>query len=58
MSRHLDFRSSSLSKDRSKDEILSAFKTRIANNRQTEFNTACREVEKIALLRLQDMLPN
>jgi OHCU decarboxylase len=45
-------------KGRSKDEILSAFKTRIANDRQTEFNTACREVEKIALLRLQAMLPN
>jgi OHCU decarboxylase len=45
-------------KGRSKDEILLAFKTRIANDRQTEFNTACREVEKIALLRLQDMLPN
>ena len=45
-------------KGRIKDEILSAFKTRIANNRQTEFNTACREVERIALLRLQDMLPN
>ncbi|WP_457302294.1 2-oxo-4-hydroxy-4-carboxy-5-ureidoimidazoline decarboxylase, partial [Phyllobacterium sp. P5_D12] len=45
-------------KGRSKDEILSSFETRIANNRQTEFNTACREVEKIALLRLQDMLAN
>jgi OHCU decarboxylase len=45
-------------KGRSKDEILSSFKIRIANDRQTEFNTACREVEKIALLRLQDMLPN
>jgi OHCU decarboxylase len=45
-------------KGRSKDEILSSFKIRIANDRQTEFNTACREVEKIALLRLQDMLAN
>ncbi|UXN57353.1 allantoinase PuuE [Phyllobacterium zundukense] len=45
-------------KGRGKDEILSSFKTRIANDHQTEFNTACREVEKIALLRLQDMLPN
>ena len=45
-------------KGRSKDEILSASRSRIANDRQTEFNTACREVEKIALLRLQDMLPN
>ncbi len=45
-------------KGRDKDEILSAFKTRISNDRLTEFNTACREVEKIALLRLQDMLAN
>ena len=45
-------------KGRSKDEILSGFKIRIANDRQTEFNTACRQVERIALLRLQDMLPN
>lgn len=45
-------------KGRSKDEILDLFKTRIANDRQAEFNAACREVEKIALLRLQAMLPN
>ncbi len=45
-------------KGRSKDEIVAAFKTRIANDRPTEFNTACQQVERIALLRLQDMLPN
>ena len=45
-------------KGRSRAEILASFKARITNDRQTEFNTACREVEKIALLRLQDMLPN
>jgi OHCU decarboxylase len=45
-------------KGRSKDEILDAFKIRIANDRQSEFNTACLHVERIALLRLQDMLPN
>lgn len=45
-------------KGRSKDEILAAFKTRIGNDRQTEFDTACRQVERIALLRLQDMLPS
>ncbi len=45
-------------KGRSKDEIVAAFKTRIANDRQTEFSTACQQVERIALLRLQDMLPN
>ncbi|SFJ46376.1 urate oxidase [Phyllobacterium sp. CL33Tsu] len=41
-----------------KQAILEAFKTRIANDRETEFNTACRQVEKIALLRLRDMLPD
>ncbi|KQV34949.1 MULTISPECIES: allantoinase PuuE [unclassified Rhizobium] len=40
-----------------KDQILAAFESRIANNRQTEFNTACRQVERIALLRLSAMLP-
>ncbi|NTS33600.1 allantoinase PuuE [Phyllobacterium sp. BT25] len=41
-----------------KQEILEAFQARIANDRETEFNTACRQVEKIALLRLRDMLPD
>ena len=45
-------------KCRSKDEILAAFQNRIGNDRQTEFETACRQVERIALLRLQDMLPS
>jgi OHCU decarboxylase len=45
-------------KGRSKDEILAAFQTRIGNDRQTEFETACHQVERIALLRLQDMLPS
>lgn len=45
-------------KGRSKGETLAAFKTRIGNDRQTEFDTACRQVERIALLRLQDMLPS
>ncbi len=40
-----------------KDTILAAFETRIANDRETEFATACRQVERIALLRLKDMLP-
>ncbi len=40
-----------------KDDILNAFKTRINNDRETEFATACRQVERIALLRLRDMLP-
>ncbi|OAP40110.1 polysaccharide deacetylase [Sinorhizobium glycinis] len=42
---------------RSKDDILAAFESRIGNDRDTEFETACRQVERIALLRLRDMLP-
>ena len=41
----------------SKDEILKAFENRIDNDRDTELKTACRQVERIALLRLKDMLP-
>jgi OHCU decarboxylase len=41
----------------SKNDILAAFERRIGNDRQTEFDTACRQVERIALLRLTDMLP-
>jgi len=44
-------------KGRSKDEILAAFQTRIENDSETEFETACGEVERIALLRLQDLVP-
>ncbi|WP_306262844.1 allantoinase PuuE [Pararhizobium sp. IMCC21322] len=40
-----------------KDAILSAFQTRINHDRETEFSEACRQVERIALLRLSDMLP-
>ena len=40
-----------------KAQILDAFERRIQNDRDTEFQTACRQVERIALLRLQDMLP-
>ena len=45
-------------KGRTKDEILAAFRTRIDNDRATEFDTACRQVERIALLRLKDLLPS
>ena len=41
----------------SKEEILSAFESRIGNDRATEFATACGQVERIALLRLRDLLP-
>ena len=40
-----------------KTAILAAFEQRIGNDRDTEFETACRQVERIALLRLTDMLP-
>jgi allantoinase len=44
-------------KGKTKDEILAAFRDRIGNERDMEFATACKEVERIALLRLKDMLP-
>ncbi|MBP7242186.1 allantoinase PuuE [Amaricoccus sp.] len=40
-----------------KDDILAAFQRRIDNGREEEFAAACRQVERIALLRLRDMLP-
>lgn len=40
-----------------KTQILKSFQQRIENTRETEFETACAQVEKIALLRLNDMLP-
>ena len=40
-----------------KDDILSAFETRIDNDAKEEFATAAAQVEKIALLRLMALLP-
>ncbi|NML72857.1 2-oxo-4-hydroxy-4-carboxy-5-ureidoimidazoline decarboxylase [Rhizobium sp. S-51] len=40
-----------------KNDILSAFETRIGNGREQEFDTACAQVEKIARLRLESLLP-
>jgi OHCU decarboxylase len=40
-----------------KPRILQAFEQRVANERAAEFATACAQVERIALLRLKDMLP-
>lgn len=37
--------------------ILESFEARIANGLETEFETACRQVEKIARLRLEALLP-
>ena len=44
-------------RDYDKAGILEAFKRRLDNDRETEFAEACRQVERIARLRLKDMLP-
>jgi chitin deacetylase len=44
-------------RDNTKDSILAAFQTRIAHDTETEFTTACAQVERIAELRLKDILP-
>ena len=44
-------------RDHTKDSILAAFHTRIANDTPTEFTAACAQVERIAELRLKDILP-
>lgn len=43
-------------RDNTKASILAAFEARIANDTDTEFATACAQVERIAELRLKDML--
>lgn len=40
-----------------RDDILAAFETRIGNDAEEEFSTACAQVERIALLRLLTLLP-
>ncbi|WP_040677918.1 allantoinase PuuE [Nitratireductor pacificus] len=45
-------------KDHTRESILQAFETRLANGRDEEFATACRQVERIAHLRLKDLLPS
>ena len=40
-----------------KDDILAAFRERISNSEEEEFQTACAQVEKIARLRLESILP-
>ena len=40
-----------------KEAILAAFSSRVGNDRATELATAYAQVERIALLRLRDMLP-
>jgi OHCU decarboxylase len=44
-------------KDNTKATILAAFEKRIGNSEETEFLTACAQVERIALLRLKALLP-
>lgn len=44
-------------RDNTKASILDAFQTRINHDTQTEFATACAQVERIAELRLKDQLP-
>ncbi len=44
-------------RDHDKAGILAAFHTRLANDTQPEFATACAQVERIATLRLKALLP-
>ena len=44
-------------RDNTRASILAAFQTRLAHDRTAEFATACAQVERIAALRLKDMLP-
>ena len=44
-------------RDNTKASILTAFQARLAHDRAAEFATACAQVERIAALRLKDMLP-
>jgi urate oxidase len=44
-------------KGRSKGEILAAFERRLANDAATEQSAALAQIERIALLRLRDLLP-
>ncbi|KIC33273.1 allantoinase PuuE [Leisingera sp. ANG-M7] len=44
-------------RDHNKVSIMEAFHRRIHNDRATEFDEACRQVERIAQFRLQDLLP-
>lgn len=43
-------------RDHDKAGIMTAFEARLQNDRDTEFTTACKQVERIARLRLEEML--
>ena len=45
-------------RDHDKAGILAAFERRVGNDRATELAEACRQVERIAAIRLADMLPS
>jgi allantoinase len=45
-------------RDHSKSAILDAFVARLKNDHQAEFDTACAQVERIAELRCQEILPD
>jgi OHCU decarboxylase len=45
-------------RDHTKDSILAAFGARLNNDRATELEEACRQVERIAEFRLLDLLAN
>ena len=45
-------------KGRSKDEIMAAFERRLQHDRARELRTALEEIERIALLRLDELLPS
>jgi 2-oxo-4-hydroxy-4-carboxy-5-ureidoimidazoline decarboxylase len=44
-------------KGRTKEEIVAAFERRLGNDEATELATALTQIERIALLRLRDLLP-
>ncbi|WP_456387744.1 allantoinase PuuE [Profundibacter sp.] len=44
-------------RDHDKSSIMAAFETRINNATDVEFETACKQVERIAHYRLKDLLP-
>ena len=44
-------------RDNTKASTLAAFRARLDNDRDSEFTTACAQVERIAYLRLKDILP-
>jgi len=44
-------------RDHNKAGIMKAFERRISNDRDIEFAEACKQVERIAEIRLQDLLP-